>query len=716
MKPELIATLLGILSYSTLELKDGQVSLSKEEVEKIKSFYQDKFGAELTLEGLEYDEDNYASFYEAEILTIEESLNAEPPAQQQPNSSNDDPKEGPESAAMQKTIKELSAKVKKLEEREQQAQQTIIKLSKKPEPDLTPEPVNPQGGHMQIVHSKTHLFASGKPYDAFENRPWNKKLKDRLEGKKVSATDFTDLDFSKVNEDLGAYWRENKEDFISFLRGLSRLPDNWDTISNIQDEVVYTKLFVGEITQARKRNWMPKGKFEFQPEIAKVFPNQIDIEFEGYWLQQMETSWMNRYVKSDGSSPFKMSFVAYLSKEILKKAAEEDEIGHIKGIYVKPADDDTVPGSYLRKQDGFLKIVKKAQKDLKYMPYSLGTPTDENIVDYVEGLVERIPEYWRDLPNMIVYMSAEWELKYKKRREELFGLMPTYQPGKMTIRNHENFTIKSLPFLGSSDFMCATPSDNISKLENLPNEKTFLQLEKSKRNIAIYGDYKIGIHVWAFGKQYDSVDELTDEKQMFFSNDVPILSDEYIKMDPNDTTPSVKIHTSIQTGVNTEATAITNIDDADVGDFIYIKGNTGSNNSTIANGGNFDLASNITLTENTILVLYKRGANDFTEVKRIDTTVADFVTLAADATTADAADGTHFLTSANSGATAITTIENAVEGETYRIEGGSDTNASTIAASGDFSRITAGITLEKGNWIDVYYNGDKFIEMKRNVA
>lgn len=715
MNPKLIATLLGILSYSTLELKDGQVSLSKEEVDKIQSFYQDKFGAELTLEGIEFDNEGYASFYEEEILAIEESLNAEPMAQHEtePPSGKE---EDPQSAEMQKTIKELSAKVKKLEEKEQKAQQTIIKLSKKPEPDLDPEPVNPQGGHMKIVHSKTHLFASGKPWDAFENRPWNKKLKDKIEGKKVAATDFTELDFSKVNNDLGAYWREHKEEFISFLRGISRLPENWDTISNIQDEVVYTKLFVGEITQARKRNWMPKGKFEFQPEIAKVYPNQIDIEFEGWWLQQMETSWMNRYVKGSGSQPYKLSFVAYLSKEILKKAAEEDEIGHIKGIYVKTEDDATVPGSYLRKQDGFLKKVKDAQKDLKYMPYNMGAPTDENIVDYVEKLVERIPEYWRDLPNMIVYMSAEWELKYKKRREEIYGLMPTYQPGKMTVRNHENFTIKSLPFLGNSDFMCATPSDNISKLQNLPNENTFLQLEKSKRNIAIFGDYKIGIHIWAFGYQYDSAAELSDEKQMFFSNDVPILSDDFIKVDPNDTTPSVKIHTSIQTGVNTQATAITNIDDADVGDFIYIRGNTGSNQSTIADGGNFDLASNITLTENTILVLYKRGANDFVEIKRIDTTVADYVTLAPDATTADAADGTHFLTSANTGATAFTTIQNAVEGETYRLEGGSDTNATTIAASGDFSRITEAITLNAGNWIDVYYNGDKFIEKARNVA
>lgn len=90
--------------------------------------------------------------------------------------------------------------------------------------------------------------------------------------------------------------------------------------------------------------------------------------------------------------------------------------------------------------------------------------------------------------------------------------------------------------------------------------------------------------------------------------------------------------------------------------------------------------------------------------------------LAPDATSADAANGTLFLTSANTGATALTNIANAVPGEVYTLRGGSSTNATTIAATGVFSRISAGITLSEGNEIVVQFNGSKFVELSRVVA
>jgi hypothetical protein len=261
-----------------------------------------------------------------------------------------------------------------------------------------------------------------------------------------------------------------------------------------------------------------------------------------------------------------------------------------------------------------------------------------------------------------------------------------------------------------------TTNDNISLLENIPSEKKFLEVEKALRDINIFADYKIGIHVWAFGYQYENAEDLTDEKQIFFSNDVDILPDLYVQIAANDTTPSVSYHTSIQTGVNTQATAITNIDNSTVGNYIYIKGNTGSHQSTIANAGYFDLSDDITLTEDTLILLYHRGTNDFVEIDRWDLTLSDVVFLAAGATTCDATKGKHFVTVANSGATAITNITDAVDGDVYIIEGGSDTNATTIAKSGNFSRISDAITLSDGNWIKVRYNGDKFVELDRYVA
>ena len=713
MDPKTIATLLAVLGYAELAMQDGIVSLSESDVKKILDAHQEKFGAELTLEGLTFDDENHASFREAEILAIEAALSKKAPEGTTTTSpKGDDNKPDEAVIALQTQVKEQAEKLAKLEAEQKKAGQTIIMLGNKPEPDLVP--IKNAGQPAPIFHSKTHLFASGKSFDAFEQRPWNA----RAAGFKVDATDYTPINIQKLNDDLGAYYREDQTALISFLRAKNRLPEFWKTVSNVQDEIVYAKAFTGEVTQARKKKWLPKGDFEFQPEKAKVFPIQIDIQLKGYELQAMETSWLNNLtmVSSAGSQPYKMSFVQYLAAEFLKKAAEEDQIGHIRGIYMPTADDATSPGLALFKQDGALKKIKEAQANRVYMPYDLGTPTEENILDYVEKFVNRIPEYWRDMPGMVMYMANYWVDAYLKRRETLKGLMPTYKDGKLTVDRHENIRLVGLSFMNDSKFMFCTTDDNISLLENVPKEKQLLNIERSKRDIAIFGDYKIGIHIWAFGYKYDVSQTLSDDKQIFFSNDIEILPDVYVPLDPNVTTPSVEYHTSLKTGVNTSATAITDILNAKDGDYIYIKGNTGSHPSTIANSGKFDLAANVTLDENTLILLYKRGTDDFVEIERWDLTLSNVVFLSPNATTADATKGKHFVTAANTGATTFTDITNAVDGDVYLIEGGSDTNSTTIAQSGKFSRISASISLAKGNWIKVKYNGEKFVELDRYVA
>ena len=89
------------------------------------------------------------------------------------------------------------------------------------------------------------------------------------------------------------------------------------------------------------------------------------------------------------------------------------------------------------------------------------------------------------------------------------------------------------------------------------------------------------------------------------------------------------------------------------------------------------------------------------------------------ATTADADDGFWFVTQANTGATVITTISNAVAGKAYVIECQGLSNASTIAKSGDFSVITAAWTpTVLGDYLMVVFDTEagKFFDLERCVA
>ena len=92
--------------------------------------------------------------------------------------------------------------------------------------------------------------------------------------------------------------------------------------------------------------------------------------------------------------------------------------------------------------------------------------------------------------------------------------------------------------------------------------------------------------------------------------------------------------------------------------------------------------------------------------------------LAADATTADAAKGPVFMTSAdNTKATALTDITGAKTGVVYIIKCGGATNATTIAKSGKFDGLTAAWEPKAaGDYLKVYWNGEKFVEVERKVT
>lgn len=85
----------------------------------------------------------------------------------------------------------------------------------------------------------------------------------------------------------------------------------------------------------------------------------------------------------------------------------------------------------------------------------------------------------------------------------------------------------------------------------------------------------------------------------------------------------------------------------------------------------------------------------------------------ADETVPDVEDGSFFVTSANTAATAITDLDNASVGSTIILAGGSSTNASTIANTGNFS-LTAAMTLTTGAYIQLYVRGaHDFVELSR---
>lgn len=90
------------------------------------------------------------------------------------------------------------------------------------------------------------------------------------------------------------------------------------------------------------------------------------------------------------------------------------------------------------------------------------------------------------------------------------------------------------------------------------------------------------------------------------------------------------------------------------------------------------------------------------------------IVIAADATSFDARNGRNFRTSANTGATAITAITGRA-GQTINIRGGSNTNSTTIADSGNF-RLSAALTLGANMSITLFcLDGSTWLERCRSA-
>ena len=313
-------------------------------------------------------------------------------------------------------------------ESNKQRDQLIDKLLKESEPDSPLEQGN--RNNLKDMHSKTHFLGTGKAYDAFEDRPWNQAAAGLIKDFNVGS--LSKVEVQKLNDDADLYVREVNADLNSLERDNFGLPSFWTVRTNVDDKVADGNIVSGEVSQARKKGWLPKGKQLIQPEESQIFPVQIDLEFLGYTLQELLTSWISTYNK-EGSQAYKMSFVRYLITELMKKARQEDRKVSINGVYVKTLDSATVPGRAINRADGILiKLWRAYFIDQKFKIANIGVPTPSNIVDYIPLLIEsNLKEEDKNAEGLVLYLSPSWLRKYKSRKRELYGLPATVAESKV---------------------------------------------------------------------------------------------------------------------------------------------------------------------------------------------------------------------------------------------------------------------------------------------
>ena len=599
---------------------------------------------------------------------------------------------------------------------------TIAKLIQEPEGDKPFAVI--QGGKQNMKHSATHLFGSGKSYDAFDGgRAWNARLRDGS----IQSTDFNASGaVPLLQSDLEHFVNENNGVLESLFNDFRGLPSQWSTRTGVLDRVSNGGIITGEIVQGRAKGWSPKNLFKIVSEEGRVFRKKIDITFDGYELQEIENTWIRQYNKADGSHPWKMSFIGFLLGELIKQQMEDDRNAQINGIFVQSPDADNMPGAAVNSQNGLLYLwyyYRDVAK--KYRAFDIGVPTEAGIVDYIDTMIKLIPEIERKEQGLEIQLSSKWMEAYAKRAGETRPIVinTTNEQGVADYQlkhpvNYPNVMFQELVDQTNTDFIGITQSKNVQVLEYNASEKGKFTVTHHRRGTDIFADYRLGIRFIMVGTKLVAGDPRAFEIQKVWSNNVPVFGNEVFAPAFDDTSGILKMTFPNVEVDATWKTNIVSIEGATKGSIVRIKGNTGlAASKVLTMNANLLLASNFDLSLGGTIVLFVQEDGKFKELSR---TTAPAVATSTDvdfnAAVLDVKGGTVFKFTGVANTT-ITNIINGVEGKTIKIYG-TDAVAIdvTIADVATINVVTTAVLGDSNDYLQLTDVNGVWVETGRSIT
>lgn len=702
-----------------------ELDLTEEQVAKLKSHFGEDYATRM-MEAINGEIKSYLSS-NLELKAIADELAAieqEKKLKKEKLDTKASEEEEEGSTSLTEQIQALNEAHTKERDLRIQLEEKVQQLMQDPEGD-TPEQIIKGTQLKNMKHSATHLFATGKSYDAFEKRPWNMRFRDSS----IKATDFTnETNIPTLEDDIKHFVRENPEAINSLFNDYEGLPAEWSRRSGVLDKVADGFVIAGEVVQGRKKGWSPKGRFKFSVEEGKVYRKKIDITFDGYELQQIENTWL-RIKNSSKSHPWKMSFIGFLLSELVKRQKVDDRKAQVNGIYVETPEGDNMPGAAVNSQNG-LRFLWWYYRDVvkNYRPFKTGEllgglPTASNIVDYIEEMINGVPEDYRNMEGLEIQLSDKWMKAYRKRAGEVYNLQyNTDQGSKEYSLNHPidrpNFKFQVLKDMNKTDFIGITFSNNVEILDYDVSEKGKFTITHEKRDTHIFADYRLGIRFIYVGNKIANNEPKEFEVQYLWSNNAPIFDSEVTVPAFDDKTGILKM---TYPSIVIDEKWVTDIADIEgnlvPGQIVRITGNASlAGVKNLKNNAKFDLTADYPLNTDGTITLFVNEDKTLKELARtteaptVAETNVDFNT-----TTIDANEGTDFT---YTGATAtMQNILNGVEGKSIKIYGTDTVDVVlTVQTAGNIKTDSAAALASATDYIQLTLVGGYWRETKREIA
>jgi hypothetical protein len=307
---------------------------------------------------------------------------------------------------------------------------------------------------------------------------------------------MADLNVAALNNDLGAYYRQNRAAILSKMYLAEDARKYFNVLSGVQDEYVMTEMEIQEMMQPYQSGWTPKGEATFKPETIKVRGVKVDFPFTP---KALEASWIG-YLKTNGSSPEEYPFVQFIYEKIVEKVAREVSSCAINGVYAAPT--PGTAGAANTSFNGILKVVTDAITATKISPITTGVIDASNIVTKVETVVDGLPNEFKG-QDLVMLMSPTLRTWYFRKLRGDFGANADYKAGNEFV-DFTNVQILSPRYMNSSQRLIVTKRENLLLLEDGVNEEDNMLVQANRRQLEVMMDFKRAVgfgiisgYVWA---------------------------------------------------------------------------------------------------------------------------------------------------------------------------------------------------------------------------
>lgn len=591
-------------------------------------------------------------------------------------------------------------------------------------PEQTNTPARQETEAMDLRDEKQLAGWKGEMY-ALADRPYNERARAALlarEGINLQVRAESSLDYSRLKEDLGAFYRTRWQDRLqSFLVQLPTIESVFPLESGYQDLATLVNIWLGEFSQADNTidsdfDKVTKGGYEFDSETLRMYSVMFVHKFRN--LKELERTWIGS-LNREGSQVIKWSFIEYILAETAKKLHNERELRRVNGVRRDPNVNE--PGRAMEAADGVYEFIRKKvdgfmdvnKQKIVYQikPFELGEITEANIGEkFFEG-TSMIPAVYRDSGQLALYVPSYMLVWYHKYNETHYGVNQDYKANLMYVKEYPAVKLIAVPNADGHQRIFWTMQGNIKCFDHVPGEMTRFNIEQQDWTLKVWSNWKESVWARAVGYKYTNKADMDYSRQMIFCNETDRPASSFID-GQKDANPNVLLHTSVRTVANTELFNITDIEGAEVGRIVSIKCGSVEKGVKITKADKFELiTADWEPNAGDTIRLMKRADGKFIEIDRA-TGVQGVLRFADKATTPDLSGATEFQTADNTAATAITNFTGAEQGVVYTIHGAGSTNATTIANGGNFV-LTAAMTLSEGKQIRIVYASGKFYEVGR---